>query len=157
MTTVRESSGVDIVARMTRAAAAWLDALDSAQRASASLDFGDSGERTSWAYFPRMSKGLPLLEMDARQQKLAHSLIASALSLHAYTQVTTVMALESIVNLMENGRMDAFRDPRRYFISIFGAPGDERWAWRMEGHHVVLNFTLLGGEIASPTPLFIGA
>jgi hypothetical protein len=104
-----------------------------------------------------MTKGLPLLEMEARQEKLAHALVAGALSFQAYAKVVTVMASESLVNLMEGGRLDAFRDPRRYFLAMFGSPGDERWGWRFEGHHVVLNFTLVGGEVVSPTPLFIGA
>ncbi len=148
---------MNVASRMTEAALAFVDALQSAQREKASLDFDDAEERISWAYFPRMSKGLSLLEMDARQQKLAHVLIAGALSFHAYAKVATVMASESLVNLLENGRLDAFRDPRRYFLSVFGTPGAERWGWRFEGHHVVLNFTVVGGELVSPTPLFIGA
>ena len=142
---------------MTDAVSAWLDSLNEDQRAKASLTFEDTAERTSWAYFPRMTKGLPLLEMDARQQKLANAFIAGALSFQAYAKVVMVMASESLVNLMEGGRLDAFRDPRRYFLAVFGSPGGERWGWRFEGHHVVLNFTLAGGEIVSPTPLFIGA
>jgi hypothetical protein len=82
---------------MTEAAAAWLEALDPEQRAKAALSFADSEERTSWAYFPRLTKGLPLLEMDARQQKLAHALVAEALSFQAYATVVTVMASESLV------------------------------------------------------------
>src|SRR5438034_7341858 len=157
MTTTASRTAADIASRMTEAADAWLDSLDEDQRAKASLAFDDTAERTSWAYFPRMTKGLPLLEMDARQQKLAHALIGGALSFHAYAKIVTVMASESLVSLMEGGRLDAFRDPRRYFLAIFGSPGDERWGWRFEGHHVVLNFTLAGWEIVSPTPLFIGA
>jgi hypothetical protein len=157
MATETQQAAADLAARMTEAASAWLDALEPEQRAKASLDFADVQERTSWAYFPRLTKGLPLLEMDAHQQKLAHALVAGALSFEAYAKVVTVMASESLVDLMENGRLAAFRDPRRYFLAIFGSPGDERWGWRFEGHHVVLNFTLAGGEIVSPTPLFIGA
>jgi len=157
MTTTASRTAADIASRMTAAADAWLDSLDDGQRAKASLAFDDTAERTSWAYFPRPTKGLPLLEMDARQQKLAHSLIAGALSFQAYTKVVTVMASESLVDLMENGRLAAFRDPRRYFLAVFGKPGGEPWGWRFEGHHVVLNFTLASGEIVSPTPLFIGA
>ena len=157
MTTTASRTAAEIASRMTEAAAAWLDSLNDDQRAKASLRFEDTAERTSWAYFPRMTKGLPLLEMDARQQKLAHVLIAGALSFQAYAKVVTVMASESLVNVMEGGRLDAFRDPRRYFLAVFGSPGDERWGWRFEGHHVVLNFTLADGEIASPTPLFLGA
>jgi Protein of unknown function (DUF3500) len=157
MTTTASETTTGLARRMTEAAASWLGALEPQQRAKAALDFDESQERTSWAYFPRLTKGLPLLEMDARHEKLAHSLLTAALSFPAYAKVVTVMASESLVNLMENGRLDAFRDPRRYFLAIFGSPGDERWGWRFEGHHVVLNFTLAGGEIVSPTPLFIGA
>ena len=67
------------------------------------------------------------------------------------------MSFESLVDLIEDGRLSTFRDPRRYFFAIFGSPGDDRWGWRFEGHHVVLNFTLAGGEVISPTPLFIGS
>ena len=157
MTTTASETATVLARRMTEAAAAWLDALEPQQRAKASLKFDDSEERASWAYFPRLTKGLPLLDMGARQEKLVHALLTAALSFPAYTKVVTVMASESLVNLMENGRLDAFRDPRRYFLALFGPPGDERWGWRFEGHHVVLNFTLAGGEIVSPTPLFIGA
>jgi hypothetical protein len=156
MTTASETA-TNLTHRMGEAASAWLAALGPEQRAKASLDFDDTKERTNWAYFPRHSKGLPLLEMDAQQQKLAHALISGALSFHAYAKIVTVMAFESLVNLTENGRLDAFRDPRRYFLAIFGSPADERWGWRFEGHHVVLNFTLAGGEVVSPTPLFIGS
>jgi len=156
MTTTASRTAADIASRMTEAAAAWLGSLEDGQRAKALLSFDDAAERTSWAYFPRMTKGLPLLEMEARQQKLAHALIAGALSFDAYAKVVTVMASESLVNLREGSRLDAFRDPRRYFLAIFGLPGNDPWGWRFEGHHVVLNFTL-AGEIVSPTPIFIGA
>src|SRR5438093_5525839 len=133
---VTDSLSASLAQRMVEAAAAWLEALDDEPRVKASLDFDDADERTSWAYFPRASKGLSLLEMDTKQQKLVHQLLSSALSFHAYSKVTAIMALESIVNLIEDGRLDAFRDPRRYFLSVFGTPGAQHWAWRFEGHHV---------------------
>ena len=147
----------EVASRMAEAAAAWLDALAAEQRVKASFEFGDEAERTNWAYFPRGHRGLPLLEMDARQQKLAHALIASALSRHAYGKVTAIMALESVLNLIEERRLDALRDPGRYFLSVFGLPGAERWGWRLEGHHVCLNFTIVRGELVSSTPIFLGA
>jgi hypothetical protein len=144
-------------ARMGEAVAAWLDALTPEQRAPATFAFDDEAERTDWAYFPRQHKGLPLLEQDARQQKLAHALIARSLSLPAYAKATAIMALESVLNEIEGRRADAVRDPGRYFLSAFGAPGDDRWGWRFEGHHVCLNFTIAGGALVSPAPLFFGA
>jgi hypothetical protein len=151
------AAATSTAARMTEAAAALLDALDPQQRARASFDFDDLAERTSWAYFPRAHAGLPLHEMDIREQKLAHALISSALSLHAYAKVTAIMALENVLNLIEGRRLDAARDPGRYFVGVFGSPGPDRWAWRLEGHHVSLNFTIVNGDLVSPTPIFLGA
>ena len=147
----------DTATRMTEAAAAWLDALSSEQRAKASFAFDDEEERTSWAYFPRNHQGLPLLEQDVRQQKLAHALFACSLSLPAYAKATAIMALENVLNEIEQRRADHVRDPGRYFVSVFGTPGEKTWGWRLEGHHVSLNFTFADGEIVSPTPIFLGA
>ncbi len=143
--------------RITEAATAWLDALGPDQRAKASFSFDDEAERTSWAYFPRNHAGLPFLEQDARQQKLAHALISCSLSLPAYAKVNAIIGLESTLNEIEQRRADAVRDPGRYFVSVFGAPGNDPWSWRLEGHHVSLNFTLASGQFVSPTPIFLGA
>jgi hypothetical protein len=147
----------DAARSMAEAVAAWQAALTAEQRAKASFSFEDASERTDWAYFPREHKGLPLLEQDARQQKLAHVLIARSISLPAYAKVTTIMGLESVLNELEDRRGDALRDPGRYFLSVFGSPAESTWGWRFEGHHVCLNFTIVGGVLASPTPLFLGA
>jgi hypothetical protein len=142
---------------MAESAAAFLDALEEGQRKKASFRLDDTGERTDWAYFPRPHKGLPLLEMTPRQQKAAHALISSALSLPAYARVCSIMALESVLNLIEERRADSVRDPGRYFVSLFGSPSDNVWGWRFEGHHVNLNYTVVAGEVVAATPLFLGA
>ena len=69
MTTASETA-TNVAHRMGEAASAWLDALGPEQRAKASLDFNDTEERTSWAYFPRPSKGLPLLEWWDQQARI---------------------------------------------------------------------------------------
>jgi len=114
------SASVEIAARMAEAAAALLDALALEQRAKAMFDFEDIEERTSWAYFPRNHRGLPLLEMDPPQQKRAHALIACSLSRHAYGKVTTIMGLESVLNDIEGrtrratpGAISSASSPRR--------------------------------------------
>ncbi len=157
MTTSHQQSARELGQRMADKASALLEALGPDQRASVSFDFDNDAERTNWAYYPRVHSGLPLLEMDGAQQKLAHELLASAVSLHAYGKVTAIMALESVLNHMEGRQLDAMRDPGRYFFSIFGVPGADRWGWRIEGHHVCLNFTLAGGDVVSSTPNFLGA
>jgi hypothetical protein len=142
---------------MQECALALLSSLEEPQREKASFRLDNTAERTDWAYFPRPHKGVPLLEMTPKQQKATHALIAAALSLPAYTRVCSIMALESVLNLLEERRVDAARDPGRYFVSIFGTPSDTAWGWRLEGHHVNLNYTVVSGEVVAVTPLFLGA
>jgi hypothetical protein len=50
------------------------------------------------------------------------------------------------------------RDPDLYFFSVFGTPAsDSPWGWRMEGHHLSLNFTIVSGTMVAATPAFFGA
>ncbi len=151
------ASRIQTADRMADGAAAWLAALDDEQRAAANFAFDGEDERRNWGYFPRDFHGLPLLKMSARQQKLAHQLVISGLSLQGYARVASIIALENILDEIEERARSGARDPGRYFVSVFGAPGDARWGWRFEGHHVSLNFTIAGGAIVSPTPIFFGA
>ena len=50
------------------------------------------------------------------------------------------------------------RDPEWYFFTVFGTPSKTgKWGWRVEGHHLSLNFTLDGGKVVAATPCFFGA
>jgi hypothetical protein len=51
------------------------------------------------------------------------------------------------------------RDPENYSVSVFGAPDSPGalWGWRLEGHHLSLNFTLVPGKPVAVTPAFFGA
>jgi hypothetical protein len=43
-------------------------------------------------------------------------------------------------------------------VSVFGTPSTKaNWGWRLEGHHLSLNFTIVGGQMVSTTPQFLGA
>jgi hypothetical protein len=67
------------------------------------------------------------------------------------------MSLEQILLELEQGK-GPLRDPERYFLTIFGTPSDRgKWGWRVEGHHLSLNFLLEDGKIVATTPSFFGA
>ncbi len=142
---------------MADAARDFLQALTPAQRPHASFAIDDSATRRDWGYFPRRFQGLSLGEMDGRQQRLAHRLVSTALSLHGYTKVTTIIALEEVLNRIEGRARPDVRDPGRYFLSIFGDPGGGTWAWQFEGHHISLNVTIAGEQAVAVTPLFLGS
>jgi hypothetical protein len=63
------------------------------------------------------------------------------------------MALEAFLGEIEK-RPD-FRNPKAYFTSIFGEPSATgTWAWRYEGHHLSLNYTVVNGKAVAVTPSF---
>ncbi len=140
---------------MAEAANNFLAALTPEQRAEAVYELQD-GERLNWHFIPRERKGLPLKAMTPAQQHLAHGLLSSGLSNRGYVKATTIMSLESVLKEIEQGKGPA-RDPERYFFTIFGQPEAKgTWAWRVEGHHLSLNFTVVDGEVAGATPSFFG-
>ena len=88
---------------------------------------------------------------------MAFGLISTGLGGGGYLKATTIMSLEQILLELEQGK-GPVRDPERYFLTIFGTPSDRgKWGWRVEGHHLSLNFVLEGGKIVAATPTFFGA
>ncbi len=149
--TAREVPPLRLVAT---AAQHFLDSLDATQRAQATLPFSHE-ERENYRYTPRDRAGLPLKEMSQTQQDSAKMLLTATLSEKAQLKVTQIMGLEAI--LAEIEKRPDFRDPQRYFVAIFGTPGDPLgWGWRFEGHHISLNFTYVEGKKVSLTPSFFG-
>ncbi|HEX5175766.1 MAG TPA: DUF3500 domain-containing protein [Chthoniobacteraceae bacterium] len=143
-------------AEMAQAANNYLNALTPEEKAKGVFDFKD-GERTNWHFIPRARKGLPIKEMTQEQRLLAHALLASGLSHRGYGKAVSIMSLETVLAELEKGKGPA-RDPEMYFFSIFGKPGGtEPWGWRVEGHHLSLNFTA-NGATTDPalTPSFFG-
>jgi hypothetical protein len=140
---------------MVRAAAAFLAGLDPAQRAQASFSFEDA-ERLNWHFIPRERQGLPLKQMAAGQRERARALLATGLSARGLVKTDAIIELENV--LRELGGDPAMRDPELYFVSIFGTPSpDGAWGWRFEGHHLSLNFTVVGGRAVATAPAFLGA
>ena len=146
---------------MSTAANGFLAALSPAQKSQAAFKFDDS-ERLNWHFIPRERKGLPLKALEGAASKAALAFIHSGLSEAGYDQTLNVMSLEELLYLLEtNLDRDARRerrDPGKYYLSVFGEPSEVgQWGWRLEGHHISLNFTIKDGKIVSSTPEFYGA
>jgi hypothetical protein len=139
---------------MADAARNFLATLSEEQRGKAVFEL-KSNERLNWHFIPRDRKGLPIKEMAGEQRALANALLSTGLSNRGYFKANTIMSLEQILRDMEKGK-GPLRDPERYFFSIFGTPeAHGTWGWRVEGHHLSLNFTI-SGEDVSVTPSFMG-
>jgi hypothetical protein len=119
----------------------------------------DTEERTDWTFVPRARKGIPLKEMNPKQREAALNLLRASLSQQGYTKATEIMAHEIILRELEGrGPNDTYRDPENYYVSIFGSPSSKGpWGWRLEGHHVALNFFSIDGTLVSSTPSGFGS
>ncbi len=146
--------------RMTEAATTFLESLSSGQRARACFPFSGD-ERYQWTYTPGPRNGLPLKAMTAAQRIAALRLFDAGLSARGVATAQQIIAHEAL--LRETERIEQFisgeeRDPELFYFTIFGTPGGaEPWGWRVNGHHLALNFTVADGALVSPTPLFFGA
>jgi hypothetical protein len=140
---------------MTQAATRFLAALHSDQRTKAAYEFG-ADERMNWHFVPRERNGLPIKEMEPSQRTLAYALLSSALSHRSYLKAMTIMSLEQILKDVEQGK-GPVRDSERYFFTIFGQPGKGDWGWRVEGHHLSVNFTISADGNVAATPFFFGS
>ena len=113
--------------------------------------------------FPR--NGLTIRLMSEPQRALARKLLESGLSQRGYLTATSIMELETVLGeleataapgLRQGNRM--VRDPELYFFSVFGTPSARgTWGWRVNGHHVSLNFTIVNGSLVASSPSFFGS
>ncbi len=140
---------------MTEAANRFLASLTADQKAKATFKFDDA-ERVNWFFVPIERKGLPLREMTPYQKHLASALLSAGLSQSGYMKALTIMSLEDVLRMMEKDNGEK-RNPEKYYFSIFGTPGEnETWGYRVEGHHVSQNFTIVKGKVVDG-PSFFGA
>ncbi len=143
---------VDAAQRIADAANRFLASLDEGQRRKATIAF-DSANRLDWHYIPRSRSGLALGEMRPRQAEAARALFASVLNQRGLELLEGVRLLEGLLREQQG----SFRDPDRYYVSVFGTPGRFPWSWRFEGHHLSLNVALPAAGHVAVTPFFTGA
>jgi hypothetical protein len=151
---------------MADAANAFLNSLWPDQKAKVSYAFDDD-ERLSWHFVPtganykpgdrELRKGMPLRAMQPFQRELATALLAARLSQQGVIKAQSIMSLEQVLLILEGAKPVNRRDPDNYFITIFGTPSAKgTWAYRIEGHHLAQNYTIVDGKV-SDSPSFFGS
>lgn len=148
---------VEAEARRTEALREFLATLDDAQRQRAVAPV-DSPDRLDWHYVPRERPGVRLGELDERQRAALHVLLDTTLSSQGRRKVDGIVQLEDVLHELESkpGAPATHRDPGLYAFRAFGTPGHGPWAWKLEGHHVALNFTSAESAPTRTTPFFLG-
>ena len=100
-------------------------------------------------------QGVPFSEMTDGQREAAFGLMHASLSARGFELTRNIMRLnETLAEL--SGDHD-FLGEWLYYIQIFGRPSaTEPWGWKLEGHHAIINYFVLGDQVVM-TPLFIGS
>jgi len=164
ITLVGRSAPDSTGARMKTAADEFLASLTPELKKKATFGFDDP-QRTKWFFTPQQDKekhytrkGVRLEEMTAEQKKATLNLLKSGLSAKGYEQATTIMSLEGLLAELEGPKGAMTRNTGWYFVSIFGEPSNTgKWGWRIEGHHLSVNYTLDKGEVVAGAPMLFGA
>lgn len=152
-----QSSAHEAGAQMAEIAQTFLGSLNGDQRTQATFEFAD-GERINWHFIPRERKGLAMKDMTPQQRLLAMALLNTGLSYQGSAKAVTIMSLEEVLYQMEGPETREKRDPEKYYVSIFGQPSAKgTWGWRIEGHHLSMNFTIKDGQLLRATPSFFGS
>lgn len=144
---------------MYKAANIFLNSLDKDQKAQAQYPY-DSAERYRWHYVPLNDrKGISINELNAQQKDAAFALMKTAFSENGYKKATSIMQLEKVLKVLENRQeSDHFRDPGKYYFTLFGVPSATTvWGWRLDGHHLSFSFSSDDNKLISATPGFMGA
>lgn len=99
-------------------------------------------------------QGISLKEMDQEQRKLAFELMQNALSAKGLQLSKDIMKTDQTLRELNNG--NPIYDEELYFFTIMGNPSlTEPWGWQIDGHHLVINYFILGDQVVM-TPTFMG-
>jgi hypothetical protein len=143
---------------MVSEAKTFINSLTKEQQLKAVYPF-DADERYNFHFFPKNDrKGISVNELSEAQRDAAFALLRSGLSDYGYRKTTEIMQLEKVLKALEKrADNDNYRDPGKYFFTIFGIPADKTiWGWRFEGHHITFNFSTENNKLLSGTPGFFG-
>lgn len=149
-----EETGVS-TAPIRSAAERFLGALTAEQRDAATFAVDDS-EWRDWAnihLFPR--EGVSLAQMSEAQREAAYELLETSLSARGYETSRDIMRLNHHLAAL----LDDFEEygEHLYWMTVMGEPSaTEPWGWQLDGHHLVINFFVLGDQVVM-TPTFMGS
>jgi hypothetical protein len=151
-------------AKMADAATKFLGTLSAEEKKIATFTMDDP-HRTAWYFTPQQDKdknptrkGLRLEKMTAQQKEAVVDLLRVGLSAKGHKQASAIMETEALLAELEGKNGAMVRNPGWYFVSIFGEPSATgKWGWRVEGHHLSVNYTIDKGEVVSATPLLFAS
>lgn len=149
------STGVS-TAPVVRAAEHFLNSLSPDQRRRAMFPEDDI-EWRKWAnqhiYF---RDGVAFEEMSDAQRQSAFAMLGASLSAKGLELTRDIMRLNETLGELNGDNFVEYGE-WKHWISMMGEPSEtEPWGWHLDGHHVNLNYVVLGDQVVM-TPAFWGS
>ena len=148
------STGVS-TAPVKKAADVFLKSLSDKQRAKTMHTVDDSEWRKWMNQHFYIRKGVGFDEMDETQRKAAFGLFRASLSADGLQLTRDIMRLNHTLGELTDN-FDEYGE-WLYWITVMGEPSaTEPWGWQLDGHHVIINYFVLGDQVVM-SPLFVGS
>lgn len=150
-----KTTGVS-TASLRAAAEAYLAGLDTVELSRSHFAIHDP-EWRNWSnvdvgIFAR--HGLSLEEMSESQKNAAWNLLEASLSTAGIDKTRRIMRTEQTLLELNDEPIRYGED--KYYLTFMGTPSDsEPWGWQLDGHHLVINFFVMGDQVVM-TPAFWG-
>ncbi|MDT7846362.1 DUF3500 domain-containing protein [Streptomyces justiciae] len=141
---------------VVRAAAAFVDSLTDDQKSATLFDI-DADQWLDWTNVDSNDRdGLALRDMTEKQYKLAIKLLKAALSARGLENATQIRKLNHFLG-ENSGDTTKALNYDAYWFTIMGTPSaTDPWGFQFEGHHLVINYFVLGDQVVA-TPTFRGS
>jgi len=138
-----------------QAAKAFLSSLNTEDRKKTVFPVDDI-EWRKWDNRHRYARqGVGFDKMTKGQRELAFNLLRTSLSARGLKQTQDIMKLNGTLAELTN-RFDEYGE-WLYWITIMGEPSATKpWGWQLDGHHVVINYFILGDQVVM-SPVFMGS
>ena len=138
------------------AAVAFLASLTNAQREKTLFSVDDDEWRSWMNQHFYLRRGVGFDEMSDAQREAAFGLMRASLSARGLRLTRDIMRLNHTLGELNDNNFVEYGE-WLYWITVMGEPSaTEPWGWQLDGHHLVINYFVLGDQIVM-TPFFVGS
>ena len=138
------------------AAKKFLSSLNQEQRERTTFSVNDDEWRKWMNQHFYIRQGVGFDEMSETQRYAAFQLLSASLSAKGLTLTRNIMRLNHTLGELNDDNFIEYGE-WLYWITVMGDPSaDEPWGWQLDGHHVIINYFVLGDQVVM-TPHFMGS
>ena len=147
----------DATSTIVNTANTFLDTLSDGEKDTVLFDWTDTEQKQRWSNFPPAGfqrAGLMWGDLSEQTQNAWLGVMQATLSTEGYDRVLAEWHADDAL-LAQEGTGGGFGSAN-YYIALIGTPSaTDPWQWQWGGHHVTVNATIVGPDLAL-TPSFIG-